>query len=871
MVCMKRVLTAALLAVLFACALAWMTWPGAYAYADTSDLQATEAQAEPDQVAMEATDKKGGDVAGNNPTEGDPAPDGQQNPDGDDQPEGDAPTDNPAADNPPSDDPSDDPADDPADQPAQEETTPAATLTYRAHVENLGWLDPVKEGQMAGTEGQSLRMEAIEFTLTSEAQGAIQIQSHVQNIGWQPLADTAGTTGLGLRMEAVRLMLTGDLSQFYDIVYRAHVQNIGWQDWVSNGTIAGTSGQSLRIEALEVKLAAKPAKTAPTEGIIDIRTQAHVENIGWQDAVLSGGVSGTTGQSLRVEALRIALDAGVIGGTVECRSHVQNIGWQDWVASGSTSGTEGCALRMEATQIRLTGNIADVYDIVYRAHVQNIGWQPWTLNGGIAGTEGQSLRVEALQVKLVKKGADFGVADGAYTLTIALDLHESLRVPDDSEADGTRMQLAGFDMNSFAQRYYVRNVNGGITVQAATSGLFLTDAGNSTVIQSAQRDDDTQRWALAWNGGLELKNLASGQVLSLDGGVVNGAWAITVANDAVTAAPRWMLSETGLVPEGTYIVTNTNSGRVLDVAFASRRNNANVQIHSSNGGNNQKFNFSHLGANQYSIRNASTQRAMQASGGNVAMYTWNGSYDERWSVELVGPKTFRFVNIATGTAMDIAGRSTADDANVVVADGTADSQRFTLTPTALVLEVVDIGVPAIWQNPELPTGCESVALTEALCYYGFGISKTTIADNYMPWSGGDFVYSFMGNPHSGSGAAIMAPGIANTANSFLVSNGSDLRAYNITGTTLGNLYQYLDQGIPVVVWNTMYMTDPGYVQAVQDGYAMRGGTHAVTLSGYNPFNNTVLVADPLSGSVWRDRGRFEYLYDIMGRQAVIIC
>lgn len=46
------------------------------------------------------------------------------------------------------------------------------------------------------------------------------------------------------------------------------------------------------------------------------------------------------------------------------------------------------------------------------------------------------------------------------------------------------------------------------------------------------------------------------------------------------------------------------------------------------------------------------------------------------------------------------------------------------------------------QNPELPTGCESVALTNALNYYGFGLGKTVIADAYMPKSSWDFVTAF---------------------------------------------------------------------------------------------------------------------------------
>ncbi|MFR7670840.1 MAG: C39 family peptidase [Collinsella sp.] len=43
-----------------------------------------------------------------------------------------------------------------------------------------------------------------------------------------------------------------------------------------------------------------------------------------------------------------------------------------------------------------------------------------------------------------------------------------------------------------------------------------------------------------------------------------------------------------------------------------------------------------------------------------------------------------------------------------------------------------VDVPCYSQYPELPTGCESVALTNLLNYYGFGLGKTIIADYYLP-------------------------------------------------------------------------------------------------------------------------------------------
>ncbi|MEZ5213990.1 MAG: hypothetical protein R2692_04095 [Microbacterium sp.] len=43
----------------------------------------------------------------------------------------------------------------------------------------------------------------------------------------------------------------------YSVKYRAHVQNIGWQAWRVDGQTAGTVGQGLRIEAVEIVLVPK--------------------------------------------------------------------------------------------------------------------------------------------------------------------------------------------------------------------------------------------------------------------------------------------------------------------------------------------------------------------------------------------------------------------------------------------------------------------------------------------------------------------------------------------------------------------------------------------------------------------------------------
>jgi peptidoglycan/xylan/chitin deacetylase (PgdA/CDA1 family) len=71
---------------------------------------------------------------------------------------------------------------------------------------------------------------------------------------WCSNGQTAGTTGESKRMEAVEIKLTGAISKQYDVYYRVHVQGFGWMGWAKNGESAGTTGYSRRIEAIQIKL-----------------------------------------------------------------------------------------------------------------------------------------------------------------------------------------------------------------------------------------------------------------------------------------------------------------------------------------------------------------------------------------------------------------------------------------------------------------------------------------------------------------------------------------------------------------------------------------------------------------------------------------
>lgn len=180
----------------------------------------------------------------------------------------------------------------------------------------------------------------------------------------------------------------------------------------------------------------------------------------------------------------------------------------------------------------------------------------------------------------------------------------------------------------------------------------------------------------------------------------------------------------------------------------------------------------------------------------------------------------------------------------------------------------------LMQNPELPTGCESVALTMALEYSGFEIEKTTIADHYLEYSNSNFVSAFLGNPRTGNGAGCYAPGIKIAADKFLEAQGSDKVAEDITGTALSHLYRSIADGYPVIVWSTMYMHQPVYSETTytldDKTYRWYGREHCVVLCGYDKEKNIVTVNDPLEGIIERDADSFEDIYDAMGRMAVEI-
>lgn len=192
-----------------------------------------------------------------------------------------------------------------------------------------------------------------------------------------------------------------------------------------------------------------------------------------------------------------------------------------------------------------------------------------------------------------------------------------------------------------------------------------------------------------------------------------------------------------------------------------------------------------------------------------------------------------------------------------------------------VLNAVQLDVPEVYQEPELPNGCESVSLTMALMYEGFNLEKTTIADEYLIYSDDDDLgKGYVGDPKTYEGTGCFPPILEDTANEFLKEKKSDKKAEDISGLEFEELFHYLSQEIPVIVWGTMYMEEPWFTEYTyeRDGitYTWYNNEHCVVLSGYNQETGTVTVNDPLEGIVERNMDEFKGIYDEIGRYAVVV-
>lgn len=202
-----------------------------------------------------------------------------------------------------------------------------------------------------------------------------------------------------------------------------------------------------------------------------------------------------------------------------------------------------------------------------------------------------------------------------------------------------------------------------------------------------------------------------------------------------------------------------------------------------------------------------------------------------------------------------------------------ENEIYTKPQTPIVNSKI-IQAPFISQLGKYPTGCESVTTVMALNHIGIDISVDKFIDSYLTKTGVPFDpnISFGGNPRYTSGYGCYAPVIKKALDKAL--SGQKYTAKQLYGVSLKNLCSnYIDKGIPVILWATMYMNTP-YISST---WTYNGKTinwiapeHCLLLVGYD--SSHYIFNDPLTyqPQTYYSKSSVEVAYKGLNYQAIVL-
>jgi arabinan endo-1,5-alpha-L-arabinosidase len=125
------------------------------------------------------------------------------------------------------------------------------------------------------------------------------------------------------------------------------------------------------------------------------------------------------------------------------------------------------------------------------------------------------------------------------------------------------------------------------------------------------------------------------------------------------------------IGEGTYRITNVNSGELMEVAFAGTSNGDNVRQYSYTGHPCQQWEVTENNDGTFHFTNVNSGKLMEvtfagtSNGDNVRQYADTGHSCQDWNVIDNGDGTYRIENANSGKVADVYGASTSDGANII--------------------------------------------------------------------------------------------------------------------------------------------------------------------------------------------------------------
>lgn len=194
-------------------------------------------------------------------------------------------------------------------------------------------------------------------------------------------------------------------------------------------------------------------------------------------------------------------------------------------------------------------------------------------------------------------------------------------------------------------------------------------------------------------------------------------------------------------------------------------------------------------------------------------------------------------------------------------------------------------VEILFQNPELPNGCEATSLAMVLTSAGWPVSPVSFYENSMSHSGFSYregqrfgpspeeVYVGDAADPAGGWYCFELP-VMEAGNRWIEANGGGGHMQRISGISPSELDDYARDGVPVIVWVTLQYGAPTYAESFRwvlpDGtlYTPYSNLHCVVVAGED--DGQYRIADPIYGWQKIEKSRFWASFDAMGRRAVTV-
>ena len=186
------------------------------------------------------------------------------------------------------------------------------------------------------------------------------------------------------------------------------------------------------------------------------------------------------------------------------------------------------------------------------------------------------------------------------------------------------------------------------------------------------------------------------------------------------------------------------------------------------------------------------------------------------------------------------------------------------------------GVPTINQYPDYPTGCESVALTILLKYYGVSVTPNDIINKLekgkTPYTKDDVTYGgnpeleFIGDPRTQNSYGVYEKPIAKVAGTYKPG------IINATGTSFDEILKIVKSGRPVLAWTSIGLSTPHIstswiYEPTGETIYWKSGEHAVVIIGYT--TDKIIISDPIGGKIkYQSLSLFRERYNYFGKKAL---